>query len=439
MAVRFRLGLLVAVVVLVGTLGSAFIAPSGSAGGEAPPAEQLIRPTGAEGYLWPYTSRSRSVDGRTLALNVVIVGSPDDVRVILRDRSELEWTPANESHELNGTVSIGDANESALASVDNQSTNQVAPNGSVSFSPWQTARGASRYSYVANNLTSGEWVEADYQLATGTYLGSRTHIRAYPGPADNWTALQAHTEYWDWFRLRHTVTGTSDGAVTVENDLRDEPFVTEVNRVYHGYRGGGSDGWLSVIRITSANWTLFPDESSTGDPSGQLNPLPIIGVVPAAALVAVAAKPIGRRDLRDVRALRDLALPLSIIAVVLGVRSLGLAAEVLLPPVNPKVFAGLLYPVLAVGPLVVAGLLAQDRPATRVALFAAGGLGAAFVLDFGVVGVNVVPIQLVVHRTALLGVLGLFAYGIADDDYAVAGLGAGLWFLLLVGTLFGVL
>ncbi|WP_049985300.1 hypothetical protein [Halobellus rufus] len=289
---RYRWALLFVVIVAAGAVGSGFVGSDGVVSGADPPPEQLLRPSEAESYVWPYTSRSRSVDGRTLALNVVIVGTPEDVRAILTDRSELEWTEADEDHGVNSSVaaealngSLGGANqtqspeatsspqtaqtETATQTTEAQTTEQrngsdslAQLNESIDLSPWQSARGSSRYTYVADNLSSGEWVESEYQLATGTYLGSRTHIRAYPGPSDNWTALQAHTEYWDWFRLRHTVTGVESGGRTVERDLRDEPFVTDVSRVYHGYTGGGSDGWMSVIRITSANWTLVPSASA---------------------------------------------------------------------------------------------------------------------------------------------------------------------------------
>ncbi|WP_144906270.1 hypothetical protein [Halobellus captivus] len=441
---RYRLALLFVAILVAASLGSGLLGPGGVASGQDPPPEQLIRPAEAESYVWPYTSRSHSVEGRTLALNVVIVGTPDDVRTILMDRSELEWTTADEDHSVNDTVSIADINESLQRSQDNESGSQAQLDGSgslgqlnesVSISPWQTARGSSRYTYVADNLSSGEWVEADYQLATGAYLGSRTHIRAYPGPSDNWTALQAHTEYWDWFRLRHSVTGISEGGRTVERDLRDEPFVAEVNRVYHGNGGGGSDGWLSVIRLTSANWSLVPSasaEESTERPSSTT--LGVVGIVPAAAVLAVAASPVRRRDLRE---LRDLALPIALIALVLGVRSLGIVAEGVFPATNPKVFAGLLYPVLVAGPLVASWILARNRPATRIALLAAVGLGAGFVLDLGSVGVSVVPIQLVLQRTALMGTLGLFTLGVADGDRQLAGIGVVLWLGVLAATLLG--
>ncbi|WP_336021560.1 hypothetical protein [Halobellus salinisoli] len=472
---RYRWALLFVVLVVTGALGSAFVGPGGGTGGENPPAEQLLRPSEAESYVWPYTSRSRSVEGRTLALNVVIVGTPEEVRTILTDRSELEWTEADEDHDANGSVaiealnqstSLGQANESTSTeqttesnpteqTTESDSTERLTESGtserttesdsteqrnesdtlsrlneSIDLSPWRSARGSSRYTYVADNLSSGQWVKSEYQLATGTYLGSRTHIRAYPGPSDNWTALQAHTEYWDWFRLRHSVTGVESGGRTVERDLRDEPFVAEVNRVYHGHSGGGSDGWMSVIRLTSANWTLVPS-ASAGDASARMTTLGVVGIVPAAAVFAVAAAPMRRRDIRD------LVFPAAVVAIVLGVRSAGIAAEGLFPAANPKIFAGILYPILISGPFVASALLARNRPATRMALLAAAGLGTAFVLDWSSVGVSVIPIRLVLHRFALVGVFGLFTLGVASEERPIAGVGVVLWLTILAATLLG--
>jgi len=141
-----------------------------------------------------------------------------------------------------------------------------------------------------------------YQLSTGTYLGSRVHVRAYPAPSENWTALQAHVEYWDPFRLRHTVTGVAEGGRFVERDLRDEPFVDGVSREYHGLDGGGSHGWLTVVELAPA------------------------------ALVLGAALPVAGRY-REYAV--DAALPAALVALVLVVRAAGLAAEGLAPGVDP--------------------------------------------------------------------------------------------------------
>jgi len=349
-----------------------------------PPAGRLVSPGEIEGVLWPYTSKRRASGGRTLALNVVVRGDPDRVRRAFADRSGLNWTAVD-----------GEGNV----------TEPVWEQRNVSESDWTRARGSDRYTYVAAvDGRGGEWVDSTYQLGVGTYLGRRTHIRAYPGRGGEWTALQVHTEYWDWFRLRHTVTGVEAGAEVVERDLRGEPFVAGLNREYHGFGGGGSDGWITVIDI-----------------------------VPA-ALLGAALPLVGRRRLPVAETL----IPAALAGIVLGVRSAGVGAELLFPAVNPKLFAAVLYPVLVAGPPLAVWALGRERDPDRVALLAAAGLGAGFVFEFGVVSVQVVPISLVVHRVALLGSIAVVAYGVARADRQTLAVGLVTWVLALAGALVGV-
>ena len=362
------------VVVLVAGLVGATAAGSPNVDRPAPPADRLVAPDGAESYVWPYTSRSRSTAGRTLALNVVVHGSADRVRRAFADRSDANWS-------------------------------RVDPNESVDVSPWRPAHGSVRYSYVGEGRNgSGDWIPPAYQLAVGTYFGERTHVRAYPSAAGNWTALQAHTEYWDWFRLRHTVTGVEPGAAFVERDLADEPFVVGVSRATHGHAGGGSDGSWLVVEFASA------------------------------ALLA-AAVPLTTRRLRRA----DLAVAAAPPVVVLGVRAFGLAAEAAAPGLNPKLFVAVGYPVLAAGPpLLVAGF-ARDRPAIRAAALALGGLAVATVLDLRLVGVGDVPIRIVRHRVMLAAALGVVAFGAARGDRRVVGVGLAAWAAALLAPLIGVI
>jgi hypothetical protein len=367
-----------AVLLVLGLLGSALLGPAAPPSEGAPPADRLIQPDGTGSHLWPYTSRSRSVGGRTLALNVLVHADAATVRQALVNRSGTDWD------RIEGDAAVGKP-------------------------AWRSARGAARYTYVAPEAgADGRWIRSAYQLGTGTYLGRRTHVRAYPGRAGSgdWTAFQAHTEYWDWFRLRHTVTGVDAGAQAVERDLRDERFVGEISRVYHGLDGGGSDGWLTVVRFAPA------------------------------ALLAAAALPLarGRGRWRVV----DAVLPGAIVGIVLGVRAAGIAAEGLFPGVTPKAFAALLYPVLAVGPPLLVLGLARDRPPARTAALAAAALGAAVVLDLQGLGVRSVPISLALHRTALVGALGLVAFGVARGERRVIVPSALAWVLTLAAPLVGI-
>jgi len=388
--VRLRV-LLVAVVLVSTAVTGGWAAldsqPADGADVKEPPAETLVSPDGANSSIWPYTSRSRSAADRTLAINVVVYGSPERVRRALVARTAANWTVSNET-AANGTVANWTAN---------------ASNGTIDISPWRPAHGSVRYTYVTPDRTqTGEWVPAAYQLHVGNYFGSRTHIRAYPSPSGDWTALQAHTEYWDWFRVRHTVTGVRPGAEFVERDLQDEPFVNAVSREYHGNTGGGSAGWWTVIDL-------------------------------ATLLVAASATGLGKRLDR-----REITLASSGAAVVLGVRGWGLSAETLFPAVTPKLFVALGYPVLAVGPLLLAHRLSRGRPAHRAAVFGMAGLAAGLALDFALLGVQP-PVGLVTHRIALVAALGLVALGSAREHRGVVTGGVVAWVGLLLAALLGLL
>jgi len=379
-----------------------------SASPSAPEREALVRPGDDGSLLWPYTSASRSVAGRTLAINVVVHGEADRVRRSLTDETDVEWnrTAANESEADAETHSVVVTDEGIA---------------------WSGARGSTRYTYVDAGPRGGDgaWVTPDYQLHAGSYLGARRHIRAYeaPRPDDDWTAIQAHGEYWDWFRLRHTVTSVGGAARAVEADFIGEPYVREVRREYRGNRGGGNDGWITAVELAAAALAVG---SSVG--RGPPSPPKDLRRRSRAALVDHAKK---------------LPLPVSLLALYLGVRTAGVALEGAFPATSPKVFAGALYPVLALGLPVAAARTA--RPLGRVPAFALAvlGLGAAFVLDFSALGVTAASIRLVLHRIGLLCSVGVVAAGFARADgpgeTPLVALGAVGWTLCLLLPLLGVL
>ena len=68
--------------------------------------EQLVQPMEGGSYLWPYTSRARSTDSQTLAINLIIHGNDERVRQALVNQSELEWEetdPEEQDAETNTT------------------------------------------------------------------------------------------------------------------------------------------------------------------------------------------------------------------------------------------------------------------------------------------------------------------------------------------------
>jgi len=338
----------------------------------APESTALVSPDGGDSYVWPYTSRSRSVSGRTLALNVVVLGDSERIQQVLVNRSDGDWNTTN-------------------------------PNTTVRISPWRPTHGSVRYTYVSSGRNaSGRWIPADYQLHVGTYFGQRTHLRAYSSRSGNWTAIQAHTEYWDWFRVRHTVTGVPSGARFLEADLRDEPVVTNVTRTYHGHRGGGSIGW----------WT-------------------VIGLTPALVIAGSSIRESGEWILGDI------ALPGGLLGIVLGVRGWGLAAEAVFPSVTPKLFVAIGYPILATAPPALVAVLSADRPAKRVGVLTALGFGTALGFDLAFVGVQQIPTQLAYHRVALTSALVVIAVGSARGRRRLVGVGVVAWLALLAAPLLG--
>lgn len=94
--------LLAVVLVVAGLLGAALtVTPAVDSAGSPPP-DRLVAPDGTSSYVWPYTGRIRSVEGRTLALNVVVRGDAERVRRALVDRSDANWSAV----DPNGTVEV---------------------------------------------------------------------------------------------------------------------------------------------------------------------------------------------------------------------------------------------------------------------------------------------------------------------------------------------
>jgi hypothetical protein len=370
--------------------------PAGEPSAATVPEESLIAVDG-DYRLWPYTSRSRSVEGRTLAINVVVRADAAATRTAIESRTAGDW------EETDGTEAATTADaERVRAFVERD---------------WADARSSTRYGYV-EGPGGGTWLTETFELHDGTYLGVRDHLRAYESPDGAYTAIQAHEEYYDWFRLRHTVPGIDDPAVRLEDEFIRGAVDAEVSREYRGIEGGWSDGWISVIELAS------------------------LATVAGALLrrrTRAAAVNLARRSRREAVRHADAALlGAALGAVVVGVRATGVGLELAYPTVPPKAIAGPLYLVLAVGlPALVVARSRECDPAA-VALAVVVGVGAGFVIDFAALGVAVPP-ALVVHRVALLAALGAVAAGRAADDRPVLGAGLSAWAVGLALPIAGVI
>ena len=370
---------------------------------------QLVQPVENGTEMWPYTTKAPNYGSRTLGVNMVFFGDSEDVHTALRERSELEWEE-EQVHE-------GDADSETFSS-ERVRLNPDAEN-LTGVVDWTRAEGSTRYLYFEVD-GQGRWVEESYQLHAGTYFGSRWHIRAYDDPQGEWTAVQIHDEHWDWFRLRHTVTGVSDAQREIESEFMGERYVDRVVRMPFGNGTADGDGWASGIYLAGLVLpVLFGITVRTG-----------------------RARREATRFLRRRR--RELALGAALFALFVGIRYAGIAAELLFAGLNPKVIAAVLYFVLVVGTPSVAYFLGKGSEGAWAFTFAALGLGTAFVFDFAAMGVSVVPLRVVLHRGSVLLAVGLVAIGGARslDPEAVAPplyVGLAAWGLALFAPLFGYL
>ena len=438
MFTRRRL-LLVGVVVLAGTylvaggLGLPALEPTD---GNTPSEGKMVQPVENGSYLWPYTSRGKTTKQRTLATNIVIVGDDNRVKRLLTQQSKLKWEITRPTNETTGNETV--LNESDVV----DAPTPIAPNGTNTTAEndtdarpvtlkgggfgWEDTHGATRYSYIdARSVGGGSgWVDEAYQIHAGEYFGSRYHIRAYTTPAANYTAIQVHKEYFDWFRLRHTVTGIQHSRNVLESKFLEKPYVQEVSREYHSINRGWNDGWLSEIHLVPGVAVLF--------------------------VMSLLTRQTHRSMQRELKRflgwtrdhVRGFVLVGTLVALVLGVRSGGIVFEKTFPAVDPRLVFPVFYAVLAVGLPLAAFVLTQPFGATerfrrlqRIAKhlgsridplpafgFAFVGLTMAFVLDFGGIGVSKIPVQLVLHRVGLACALGLIAAGSARIDEEGAGL-----------------
>ncbi|MES3161561.1 MAG: hypothetical protein PPP55_08335 [Halorubrum sp.] len=345
--------------------------------------EASLIEVGGEYRLWPYTSRTESVDGRTLAINVVFHDDGDAVREALEAGPRTDWEETDE--------------------VETDADSELVRD--IVVREWDDAHGSDRYSYFAGP-DGGQWVDESFELHDGEYLGSRDHIRAYESPDGAYTAVQIHEEYYDWFRLRHTVPDINDPAVRLENEFIESGLASDVRREHHGIEGGLSDGWLSVFELAVL--------------------IPVLGVLFRRRTREAVVETAGRFRQEASRHADAAVLGAALAAVFVAVRTAGIGLEVAYPGVAPKAIAAPLYLVIAAGlpAVVVAGAKRCDPAAAFLGVVF--GLGAGFVLDFAALGVAIPP-GLIVHRIAILAALGLVAVGRATDDRPVLVVGLLAW------------
>lgn len=398
-------------IILVASLGGAVVLAEWPLTGiepASPEAPQLVEPSDGGTKLWPYTARERAHDSRTLGINVVIYGTPDDVHATLTERSELEWVdePATE-----------DEADSEVISHERLEFDPDAEDPAEMLG-WNAAGGSTRHAYF-ETYDGGQWVVESYQLHDGTYLGQRQHIRAYEDPAGEWTAIQIHGEHWDWFRLRHTVTGISEPQRDLEEAFLDKPYTEMVVRMPFDNGTADGDGWATGIHLIGAVSVI------------------LAGVVGRA-----------RRDLRATRRFladhrRELALGTGLFGLYTAVRWLGVAIEILVPAAPPKAIAAPLYLCLVIGIPAIAFAFGRGSDRAWAFTFATLGLATAIVVDFAAMDVSVLPLRVILHRGTVLLATGLIAVGgaivAAEGRRRPLIVGTVGWLLAVLAPLFGYL
>ncbi|ELY90398.1 hypothetical protein C483_12838 [Natrialba hulunbeirensis JCM 10989] len=357
--------------------------------------------------------------------------------------------------------------------------------------PWSQADGATRFAYLDPGPDEqGYWTTETLQLEDGEYYGYRYHIRLYesPNPDDQWVVMQTHSEHFDWFTLRHRVDGVEGAQSRLEQDLMAIPGVDQqedLQRIYLDNSGpSDADGWATKVDLTFSPALVVPlmlgmllhrrtglrlrggrSDGRDGRGSRGWRRLSSIdprerayddGERPAQGIEAqINAELDDRLTESDRERLaaaaarieaRHLVLAGTILTIILGVRILGIAFDRTLSFMTVHMIAASLYPLIALGLPISTYVIASGlERRLDAALAASTSLAVAIWLDYSLLGVDVLPLDVIVQRMLVVVALGLIAGGATRratresrfNDMLLVG--AGTWILVLVGTLFGYL
>lgn len=366
--------------------------------------------------IWPFTSRRRTFESLTLPINAVVRGSASRVSAQLRYRTDGQWEQTSEEWQ----------------GVDDESEPLLVRGTDVT---WQQTTGATRYTYVSAPGDAGGWTTETAQLHDGDYFGSRYHLRLYEvqGTERTWTAIQAHHEHWDWFRLRHTVGSLALAQHHLETEYFSTPYTVDVNR--QRFANGGIsdfDGWASVVELR---------------PLSSLS-VPFIGLLVFGFVDSRRTTSGVRRAAVQIRSWlstnlgqRSFALFLSLATLPFFVRTAGVVAETGIDFLPVKLVAGVLYLTLVVGIPALALAFPRGGEPFDWAAIAIFGLGIGFIVDYQSIGIDVLPIAVVVHRLAALAVVGFLAATASKSSTTLQwnrplAVGLSSWLCILAWPLF---
>ena len=393
------------------------------------PGPETLTFEGSDSGIWPYLSAREAHDERS-PINVLVRGESEEVVRLLVEEGEGDWVEIDEE--------LDDADQETFSLVEDEGHHATGTG-------WGEAAGTTRYAWVDPGDGEPYWTTETLQLDDGDYYGHRMHIRLYESPndEDRWVAMQGHTEHFDWFTLRHRVDGVEAAQLAIEREFMDLPGIDareDVRRMNLDNSGpSDADGWATKVDLTAMTALLAVGlaarregllERAEGEADEHLTD------VDRARLAAAY----------DRLEAEHLILAAVILTLILGVRVLGIALDRHAGFLTVHMIAGSLYPIIAIGLPVATYLVARGLESRLDAAVAAStSLAVAIWLDYALVGVDSLPIDVVLQRALVLVALGLIAGGAAArarrdgplNDMLVAGVA--LWVLVLVGTLFGYL
>ncbi len=133
-------------------------------------------------------------------------------------------------------------------------------------------------------------------------------------------------------------------------------------------------------------------------------------------------------------------------SIILGVRIGGIAVDRTVDGLSVHMIAAMFYPFIAVGIPVATYVIASGLERRLDAAMAASlSLAGAIWLDYALVGVDVLPIDVIVQRMLVVIALGLIAAGATGRATresrfnSLLLVGVAMWLVVLVGTLLGYL
>ncbi|SFB68250.1 hypothetical protein SAMN05444422_101125 [Halobiforma haloterrestris] len=440
------------------------------------PEPEIVSFEDSDSGFWPYLNQRRTHEKRS-PVNVVVRGDADRTLRLLAEHGEGDWEEPEHDHfdadefvgldgnetdatETNGSEAFENESEdgNATAGADGVGTeidDRIRPIPPTEI-PWSQADGATRYAYV--DPGPGEdayWTTETVQYEDGEYYGYRYHIRAYesPNPDDRWIAMQTHSEHFDWFTLRHRVDGVEAAQLRLENDLMAIPGVDvqeDVQRIYLANSGpSDADGWATQVDLTAAATAAalaLAAGRTRGRGSGDGTDGPLESVRRAIDERLTDADRERLSAAADRIEAQHLILAATILTIVLGVRIGGIALDRTIDVLSAHAIAALLYPFIAAGlPISTYAIASGLEHRLGAAVTASGSLAVAIWLDYSLLGVDVLPLDVVVQRMLVVVALGLIAAGAARratretrfNGFLLAGTLA--WVLVLAGTLLGYL